>query len=288
MKPKILAVLMVLSFSGSLYAADPVVSNVVPAQQAGTKLVDITFDVSNADSDQLDMSVEVSDDAGTTFLVPVSALSGVTRVNATPTPTGYALAWDAGLDFNQQFNSNMVVRVIADDGSPPAGMVLIPAGDFIMGRPSGSGFSEELPIHTNTISAFCVDQFEVTKALWDDLKIYADANSYGFGNTGSGQGAFHPVHTVNWYDVVKWCNARSEKEGLTPVYYTDAGFTTVYKTGKGTAPFPNWAVNGFRLPTEAEWEKAARGTRVGNRYPWGNSIGGGVTSPARADCFWKT
>ena len=130
-------------------------------------------------------------------------------------------------------------------------------------------------MHTVTVSAFYLDQFEVTKALWDDVKTYADANGYTFSNSGSGEGAFHPVHTVNWYDCVKWCNARSEKEGLAPVYYTDAGFTTVYKTGEGTAPFANWAANGFRLPTEAEWEKAARGTLVGNTYPWGNTIGGG-------------
>jgi sulfatase modifying factor 1 len=148
-------------------------------------------------------------------------------------------------------------------------MVLIPAGDFVMGRQSGSGFSDELPIHPNPISAFYLDQFEVTKALWDDVYTYATNNSYGFGNAGSGQGAFHPVHTVNWFDVVKWCNARSEKEGLTPVYYTDAGFTTVFNTG-----VPDPFANGFRLPTEAEWEKAAHGTLVGNTYPWGNSITG--------------
>jgi formylglycine-generating enzyme required for sulfatase activity len=160
-----------------LHAADPVVANVVPEQRTGTKLVDISFDVSDADSDTLSMSVEISDDSGTTFLVPVTGLSGDTSVAATPTLASKALVWDAGVDFNQQFNSSMVVRVIADDGSapgpPPAGMVLIPAGDFEMGRQSGSGGGNELPVHTVTVSAFYLDQFEVTKALWDDVKIYA-------------------------------------------------------------------------------------------------------------------
>ena len=76
---------------------------------------------------------------------------------------------------------------------------------------------------------------------------------------------------MNWYDVVKWCNARSEQAGKVPVYYTDAGLTVVYRTGE-VAPYANWSVKGYRLPTEAEWEKAARGGLAGQRFPWGNLI----------------
>ena len=67
-----------------------------------------------------------------------------------------------------------------------------------------------------------------------------------------------PVQTVNWYDAVKWCNARSEKAGLTPCYYTSAGQTTVYRTSQITLSnsFVKWTASGYRLPTEAEWEKA--------------------------------
>ena len=112
-----------------------------------------------------------------------------------------------------------------------------PGGAFRDGAPVRFRDGDELPVHTVTVSAFYLDQFEVTKALWDEVKAYADAYGYTFSNSGSGVGVNHPVHTVNWYDCVKWCNARSEKEGLAPVYYTDAGFTTVYKTGEGASPF---------------------------------------------------
>ena len=131
--------------------------------------------------------------------------------------------------------------------------------------PASEGYSDELPQHTVYVSAFYMDRYEVTKALWDEVKTWADTNGYAFENAGSGKATNHPVHTVNWYDVVKWCNARSEKEGLTPCYTTNG---VTYKTGNDNNVVCNWSANGYRLPTEAEWEKAARGGVADTRFPW--------------------
>jgi formylglycine-generating enzyme required for sulfatase activity len=160
----------------------------------------------------------------------------------------------------------------------PWGMVLIPAGSFTMGDTFNEGNDDELPLHTVYVSAFYMDQYDVTYAFWQQVCGWATNHGYNFDEAGSGKGggsagADHPVQTIDWYDSVKWCNARSEMEGRTPSYYTDGTQTVVYRTGEIdlAANCVNWGA-GYRLPTEAEWEKAARGGASGQRFPWGNTI----------------
>jgi formylglycine-generating enzyme required for sulfatase activity len=164
----------------------------------------------------------------------------------------------------------------------PTGMVLIPAGSFTIGNYIVNNFYNTVtndPDITDanptnvSVSAFYMDVNLVSSNQWAAVYTYATGNGYTFTHTGSAKAGNNPVQTVDWYDCVKWSNARSQQAGLTPVYYRDAGFTQVFTTGDtGTTVYANWGANGYRLPTEAEWEKAARGGMTGNRFPWGNYI----------------
>jgi formylglycine-generating enzyme required for sulfatase activity len=149
------------------------------------------------------------------------------------------------------------------------GMALVPAGSFTMGDTlDGNGDAIPMSIY---VSAFYMDTNLVSYGQWQATFNWATNHGYRFDGAGSGKATNHPVQVVTWWDAVRWCNARSQQAGLTPVYYTDPTLQRVYTNGDLT-PYANWSLNGYRLPTEAEWEKAARGGLSGQRFPWGNTI----------------
>jgi formylglycine-generating enzyme required for sulfatase activity len=149
------------------------------------------------------------------------------------------------------------------------GMVSVAGGTFT------TGF---MPV---TISSFKIDMYEVTYELWTDVRNWALTHGYSGtdlavgGNGYAPIGVNNPVTNVSWYDIVKWCNARSEKEGLTPVYHTAAPLTAnnIYRTGQTgiTTTSVDWTANGYRLPTEVEWEFAAKGGNLTHNYIFSGS-----------------
>ncbi len=166
-------------------------------------------------------------------------------------------------------------RLALDGGFlEPTGFELIPAGDFQMGDQSTAkvGFADELPVRTVKMSAFRMGKYEVTTELWESVRSWGTTRGYTDLPTGIGaaglKGIYHPVHSISWYAAVKWCNARSEKDGLVPCYT----IATIICRSGANVPECNWAANGYRLPSEAEWEKAARGGAISKNFPLGDTI----------------
>jgi len=185
------------------------------------------------------------------------------------------------------------------EGVTPQDMVLIPGGTFQMGnsKDPDEGWSNELPVHTVTLDSFAMGKYEITNGQYcaflnsaypSQLKVvngivYASGdtaksfnycvispsnpytqiafsnNSFSVRTKGGRDMSKDPMVEVSWYGAVAYCNWRSQQDGKQPCYNLSTWNCDFTKKG-------------YRLPTEAEWEYAARGELVGQRFPWGDTI----------------
>ena len=262
--PTIITLLLFMSQSRTIARENsrlPEIRNIHAQQRFGTRLVDITFDLFDPDEEPLSIKLTASEDNGGSYTITPRTLSGDVGEGIHP-GEHKRIIWDVGVDLQGVKNPSLIVRLIVIDShilpeeinseKDGARMRLIPAGGFEMGDPFNEDTLPERPVHTVNLDDFYMDAFEVTNA---QFKKFVDANpewskyfiprkyhdrdylkDWDGNNYPSGQ-ADYPVAWVSWY---------------------------------AAAAYAQWVEK--RLPTEAEWEKAARGGLVGNRYPNGNTI----------------
>jgi formylglycine-generating enzyme required for sulfatase activity len=264
-----------LGMGAAVVRAGFTVSGVTARQRAQTMLVDIGYDLALQDVSAVRVVLEASPDGCEIWQVPVTSVSGDIG-SGVKAGTGKKIVWDAGADWLRRVSPEMRFRisVYEPDVEPavPAGFSLIPGGSFTMGRTSGDTDMDAPPV-TVHVSSFLCQQRETTLAQWKEVRTWASANGFTDLPPETGKGLNHPMIGISWHQAVKWCNARSLKEGLVPVYYTNPAHLPVhvYRFGTASSITVCWGFNGYRLPTEAEWEKAARGGSR-TRFPWGDMI----------------
>ncbi len=272
MNKTITTILAFLALTSACYAVSPSVTNLQATQmQDASRKVKITYTLTDPDSAYVNVSLTISTDGGATYSITPHTFTSGSDINWVRTGGSRTIYWDAKADLGGSAKWPAPLckaKITADDttsGVLPGEMISIPAGSFLMGNNGHEpySYSNELPQHSVYLSAYSIGKYEVTRGQY---RQFINAGGYTNSSYWSTAGWSWKVSNLRT-EPAYWAATQSWGSG---VFTQTDNHPVVGVSYYEAEAFCKWA--GGHLPTEAQWERAARWTGSSARvYPWGDT-----------------